>query len=126
MARLSVFDFSAGALITRVIIATGYVAFGFTALLALGTLFSTLTDTPTGAIGATIGVYIVSEILDTITQFGQLRYGLPTHYLGSWQSMFTQNTYSRDMIAGIIVQLAYLTIFGAAAVVWFRHKDIRS
>ena len=57
-------------LLVRLLIATAYVAFGFTALLAVGTLFSTLTDTATGAVGATIGVYIVSEILDGITQLG--------------------------------------------------------
>ena len=94
---------------------TGYVAFGFTALLALGTLFSTLTDTAAGAIGATVGVYIVSEILDGISQLGEIRYGFPTHYLDAWQTMFTENRYSHDMVAGIIVQLAYLAVFGAAA-----------
>jgi hypothetical protein len=40
--------------------------------------------------------------------------------------MFTQNRYSRDMIPGIVVQLAYLAVVGTAAVVGFRRKDIRS
>ena len=113
-------------LLERVGIATAYVAFGFTALLALGTLFSTLTDTAASAIGATIGVYIVSEILDGISQLGRVRYGFPTHYLDSWQSMFTDNRFSHDMVAGIVVQLAYLVVFGAVALAWFRRKDIRS
>lgn len=120
------FHLSTGALVLRVIIATGYVAFGFSALLALGTLFSTLTDTAASAIGATVGVYIVSEILDSISQLGQARYAFPTHYLGAWESMFTDNTYSREMIVGIAVQLAYVVVVGAAAVVWFNRKDIRS
>ena len=58
-------------------------------------LFSTLTDTATGAVGATIGVYIVSEILDGITQLGTVRYAFPTHYMTAWQSMFTDNRYSQ-------------------------------
>jgi len=120
------FQLAASTVLTRVAIATVYVAFGFTALIALGTFFSTLTDTPTGAIGATVGVYIVSEILDGITQLENLRYGLPTHYLDAWQPMFTQNVYPHDMIAGIVVQLAYLAVFGTAAALWFRRKDIRS
>lgn len=120
------FQLGASTVLIRVAIATVYVAFGFTALLALGTFFSTLTDTPTGAIGATVGVYIVSEILDGITQLENLRYGLPTHYLDAWQPMFTQNRYPHDMIAGIVVQVAYLAVFGTAAIVWFRRKDIRS
>lgn len=113
-------------LLVRTGIATAYVAFGFTALLAVGTLFSTLTDSAAGAVGATVGVYIASEILDGIPQLGVLRYGFPTHYLDAWQSMFTQNQYSPDLVTGIIVQLVYLVVFGTAAIVWFRRKDIRS
>ena len=53
---LGTFNISGGALALRVLIATAYVAFGFSALLAIGTLFSTLTDTAASAIGATVGV----------------------------------------------------------------------
>ena len=120
------FQLDSGELLVRVLLATAYVAFGFTALLAVGSLFSTLTDTPTSAIGATVGVYIVSEILDGITQLGTVRYAFPTHYLSAWQSMFTENTFSTDMITGIVVQLAYLVVFGGIAIAWFRRKDIRS
>jgi ABC-2 type transport system permease protein len=120
------FHIGVGTLLVRTAIATAYVAFGFTALLALGTLFSTLTDTAASAIGATIGVYIVSEILDAITQLGRIRYGFPTHYQDSWQTMLVDNRFSHDMVAGIVVQVAYLVVCGGAALVWFRRKDIRS
>jgi ABC-2 type transport system permease protein len=120
------FQLTQGVLLVRVLIATAYVAFGFTALLALGTLFSTLTDTAASAIGATAGVYIVSEILDGITQLGRVRYLFPTHYFNAWETMFTDNRYSHDMITGVISQLVYLAVFGTAAIVWFRRKDIRS
>lgn len=120
------FHLSSGALVARVAIGTAYVSFGFTALLALGTFFSILTDTAASAIGATVGVYIVSEILDGISQLGRIRYVFPTHYLASWESMFTDNRYSHDMITGILVQLVYLAVFGTIALVWFHRKDIRS
>ncbi len=120
------FQLTQGVLLVRVLIATVYVAFGFTALLALGTFFSTLTDTAASAIGATVGVYIVSEILDGITQLGRVRYLFPTHYFSAWETMFTDNRYSHDMITGVISQLVYLAVFGTAALVWFRRKDIRS
>ena len=120
------FQLEPAVLLVRLLVATTYVAFGFTALLAVGTLFSTLTDTATGAVGATVGVYIVSEILDGISQLGAVRYGFPTHYMSAWQSLFTENRYSQDMVAGILIQLAYLAVFGTAAVLWFRSKDIRS
>jgi ABC-2 type transport system permease protein len=120
------FVLGSATLLGRVVIATLYVAFGYTALLAIGTLFTTLTDTATAAVGATIGVYIISEILDSISQLGEIRYAFPTHYMGAWQSMFTQNQYSSDMVVGIVVQLAYLVVFGTAAVIRFRTMDIRS
>ena len=123
---VSGFELSTSTLLMRLAIATVYVAFGFTGLLAVGTLFSTLTDTATGAVGATIGVYIVSEILDGISQLGAVRYVFPTHYMTAWQSMFTQDQFSRDLVAGVVVQLAYLAVFGAIAIVRFRTKDIRS
>lgn len=120
------FQLGTTTLLARTAVATAYVAFGYTALLAMGTLFSTLTDTATSAIGASIGVYIVSEILDSISQIGQVRYAFPTHYLDAWRPMFTENHYPKDMLVGVVVQLAYLVVFGTAAVVWFRRKDIRS
>ena len=46
--------------------------------------------------------------------------------MSAWQSMFTQDHYSKDMLAGIIVQLAYLVVFGTIAIVRFQTKDIRS
>jgi ABC-2 type transport system permease protein len=131
VARLSTGQFGGfrlgeSTLLLRLLVGTSYVAFGYTALLAMGTFFSTLTDTAAGAIGATVGVYIVSEILDGITQLGVLRYGLPTHYLSAWTTMFTDNRYSHDLVTGVLVQLVYLVVFGTAALVWFRRKDIRS
>lgn len=71
-------------------------------------------------------MYIVSEILDSISQLGVARYAFPTHYLSAWDTMFTQNTYSQDMVAGIVVQLVYAVVFGMAAVTYFQRKDIRS
>ena len=36
--------------------------------------------------------------------------------------MFTENRFSRDMIAGVVVQLVYLVVFGTAAIMWFRAR----
>jgi ABC-2 type transport system permease protein len=125
-AFFTIANLSTTVMLERTALATAYVAFGFTALLALGTLFSTLTDSSASAIGATIGVYIVSEILDAITALGRVRYGFPTHYADAWTSMFTESRFSRDMITGVVVQLVYFAVAGAAAIVVFHRKDIRS
>jgi len=31
-----------------------------------------------------------------------------------------------EALGGRLVQIAYLIMFGAAAIIWFRHKDLRS
>jgi ABC-2 type transport system permease protein len=124
--QFTLFTLGTHTLLARTAIATAYIAASYSALLGLGVFYSTLSDSAAGAIGATIGTYIVSEILDAIPQLGNIRYVFPTHYLDAWESMFTDNRYSHDMIAGLIVQLAYLVVFGTAAVIWFRRKDIRS
>jgi ABC-2 type transport system permease protein len=120
------FTLSTSTLLARLAVVTAYVAFGYTALLAIGMFFSTLTDTATGAIGGTVGLYIVSEILDAIPQIGRIRYAFPTHYLDKWQPVFLENRYPHDMLVGVFVQLAYFVVFATAAVVWFGRKDIRS
>jgi ABC-2 type transport system permease protein len=122
----SVVNLGPSELLVRVIVATAYVAFGFTALVAIGTLVSTLTDVPAGAVSAAVGVYIVSEVLDSITDLGSIRYALPTHYMTSWQSIFTENLYSPDLKIGIIVQVAWFAVMVIAALWWFNRKDIRS
>jgi ABC-2 type transport system permease protein len=126
LSLVSPFHLSVSTLLGRLVIATAYVAFGYSALLALGVFFSTLTDSPAGAIGATIGVYVVSEILDGITELGVVRYGFPTHYLASWEPMFTENRYPHDMLVGIVVQVVYVVVFVTAASIWFGRKDIKS
>lgn len=119
-------EMSTAVLLRHVVVATAYVACGFTALIAMGTFFSTVTDIPAGAIGGAVGAYVVSEILDGIAALGTLRYGLPTHYLDAWDTMFTRNTTSHDLVAGLVVQLAYLVVFGILATWWFQRRDIRS
>ena len=120
------YTLSTSALLLRTVIATAYVAASYTALLGVGVFLSTVIDVPSGAIGAAIGVYIVSQILDGITALGQVRYGFPTHYLDAWQPMFTENRYPHDMAVGMGVQVAWLVVFGTAACVWFARKDIRT
>jgi hypothetical protein len=114
------------ALLLRYAIATAYVAFGFTALLALGTLFSTLTNTATSAIGRHRGG--VHRLGNTRRHqpAGPDPLCLPTHYLSAWRDTFIQNSYPTDMLVGLAMQVAYLLVPGAVAIAWFRRKDIRS
>ncbi|MBV8235563.1 MAG: ABC transporter permease subunit [Acidimicrobiia bacterium] len=117
---------SAGQLLGNVALATLYVAWSLGAVVALGFFVSTLTDVPSGGVGAAIGLYIVSQILDAITSLGSIRYILPTHYLDSWDVLFFGHGPSADMLRGVLLQVGYILLFCGLAFWRFQRKDILS
>ena len=117
---------STGQLMQHLGIATVYVIWSTASVVALSFMVSTMTDASTGAIGAGIGMFVVSQILDAIPQLGAIRYGLPTHYLDDWRSLIVANQASSDLIRGVLVQVPYVVVFLGVAFWWFRKKDISS
>ena len=117
---------SAGQLFGNVVLATLYVTWSLGAVLAFAFFVSTLTDVPSGGVGAGIGLYIVSQILDNISSLGSIRYGMPTHYLDAWNDLFFRHGPSAEMLRGTIVQLGYIVFFCALAFWRFQRKDILS
>jgi ABC-2 type transport system permease protein len=117
---------SAPVLLGHLGVATAYVMWGMMSVIALAFMVSTMTDAASGAIGAGIGLFVVSEILDAIPQLGFLRYGFPTHYLDDWRSLIVQNHASSDLLRGVLVQIPYIIVFVGIAFWWFRRKDITS
>jgi ABC-2 type transport system permease protein len=113
-------------LVQHLTIATAYVAWGMAAAVTLAFMISTMTDTPIGAIGGGVGLYVVSQILDAIPQLGAIRYGLPTHYLTDWRPLFVANEANAEMIRGVVVQIPYVVVFLAVAFWWFNRKDVLS
>jgi ABC-2 type transport system permease protein len=117
---------SAGQLLWNVVLATLYVAWGLAAVVSVGFFVSTLTDVPAGGIGAAIGLYIVSQILDAISSVGSIRYVLPTHYLDAWNALFFGRGPDADMLRGVLLQVGYIVLFCGLAFWRFRRKDILS
>jgi ABC-2 type transport system permease protein len=116
-----------GQLLAHLGLATVYVAWSLTGVVALSFMVSCMTDAPAGAIFAGVGVYITSLILDGITAIPSgLRNVLPTHYIDSWSDMFTRNQVSSDMTKGALLQLAYIVVFVGIATWYFRRKDVLS
>ena len=68
---------SSGAIVGHLAVATAYVAWSMTGVVAFSFMVSCMTDVPFGAILAGIGFYFTSQILDQITSLGSIRYGLP-------------------------------------------------
>jgi ABC-2 type transport system permease protein len=107
-------------------VATVYVFWTLSSVVALGFMVSTMTDSPAGAIFAAFGLYIVSSILDGITSIGSIRYALPTHYFDSWSDLFTEHGATSDMVRGALLPIGYVLLFCGIAWWWFRRKDILS
>jgi len=120
------FHQSTGRLLAHLALATVYVAWMLTGLVAFTFMLSCMTDSPAGATVAGVGLYIASQVLDAIDPLGSLRNGLPTHYLDSWIDLFTRNTVSTDMRSGALLMLGYVVVCTGVAVWWFRRKDILS
>lgn len=124
---LSPYAQSSTQLLGDLAIATVYVAWSLSAVVAFSFLFSVLTDAPTGAVFAGVGLYITSTILDAIDSIPSgIRNVLPTHYFDTWVDMFTHNSVSSDMWKGAGLTLAYVVVFLGVAAWHFRRKDILS
>jgi ABC-2 type transport system permease protein len=117
---------STGQLLAHLGIASVYVAWSMTSVVCLSFMVSTMTDSASGAVGAGVGLYVVSQILDAIPQLGRLRYGFPTHYLDAWRELIIRNHASAELVRGVVVQVPYIIVFSAIAFWWFQRKDITS
>lgn len=117
---------SAGQLLWHLLLGSAYVAWHMVPVVAIAVMVSTMTDTPTGAIGAGVGLSVLSQILDAIPQLGSLRYGLPTHYIDDWRALIIQGHGNADLWRGVLVQIPYIVVFCAIAFWWFRRKDVLS
>lgn len=90
-------------------------------------LFLTVsTDAPLGAVGGTVLVAILSQILDQITALEGLRNYLPTHYAFAWSDLISTDIDWSNMAAGAFSAVCYAAFFGLLAARRFRTKDITS
>ena len=93
---------SIGDLLLHLGLATAYVSWMLTGLVAFTFLLSCITDSPAAATVTGVGLYITSQILDAIEPLGSLRYVLPTHYFDSWRDLIFQGHATSDMARGAL------------------------
>jgi ABC-2 type transport system permease protein len=118
---------STGHILANLALASGYVFWSLTPVIALGFMVSTMTDTPTGAIFTAVALYVVSQVLDSITAIGRIRSVLPTHHFDAWTTMFERGTGpTNDMLHGALLVIPWTIAFLVVAWWWFRRKDILS
>ena len=112
--------------VSRLALATGYVAATMTVVVALAFWFSTLTDAPLTAVGGAVVLVVVSEILDQVTALGSLRSGLPTHYWLAWLDLLVDPVDATNMRKGLLEMLPWVVVPLALAFWNFRRKDVLS
>ncbi len=101
-----------------------YVGLGLAGISAIGVFVSTLTDVPIAAMATTVGVAVISQILDAIPQVSVIHPWLPTHYWTAFGDLL-RDPISPDLLSrGLLLQLAYLAVFGAASWARFTTRDV--
>ncbi len=115
-----------GEAVGRLAVVLCYLAISLLAVAGLAFLLSVSTDAPLGAVGGAVLLYILSSILDQITALGRLRNGLPTHYSNAWLGLLSTPMQTADVVKGMVVSIAYATVFCALAWYRFVRKDVVS
>jgi ABC-2 type transport system permease protein len=103
-----------------------YLAIHLSWMAGLALLLSVSTDAPLGAVGGTVLVSILSQILDQITALNSLRNYLPTHYNFAWADLISSDIDWSNITAGAFSAVTYAAIFGLLAWRRFKTKDITS
>jgi len=118
--------FSQSEALWKIAVATLYVAWCMSGVIALAFMISTMTDTTLGAMGGAVGFVLISHIINAITTVGSARTLLITHYWDAWEGMFGRRETTEDLISGVFLQLPYIIVFLALAWWWLHRRDILS
>lgn len=110
----------------RVLGIVAYVGLSLTGLVAVGLFFSTLTEVPVGAMAATVVVAIVSTVLDSLPQVSAIHPGLLTHHWFDFAEFLRVQVDWGVVADGLLVQVAWVALFGSLAWARFTTADVTS
>jgi ABC-2 type transport system permease protein len=119
-------SFGTGPSSWRLLIIVGYVCGQLLVVAALAFLLSVSVDNPLGAVGGSVMLVVVSNILDQITALDPYRQYLPTHFNYAWVDTLSSPIRWDDMIRGTGLALVYAAAFLGYAWLRFDRKDITS
>lgn len=110
----------------RLLLVCGYLSACLASFGAIGLFVSTLTEQPTGATIAVVGLAVISQILDAIPAISAIHRFLPTHYWLAFGDVLRDPISSDQIGTGLLSAAAYAVIFWAAAWARFGGKDVSS
>lgn len=113
-------------MVERTAMAFGYVVLAMLGVAAISLLLSTLTDSAIAAALGTIGFLIASSVLLGLDAAESIKPYLLTRYWLAFVDLFRDPIRWRDVVHGVLAQLAYLVVFAGAAWANFATKDINS
>ena len=85
-----------------------------------------VTDVPLGAVGTSVMIVIISQILDALEALGDLRQWLPSHYARAWTDVLAPTIDWTSMARGAAFSVIGFTIFIVWSVLKFDKKDVLS
>jgi len=121
---LSATTISLGAGIERTLLAALVAGASMFGMAAIGLFISTLTDVPVGAMAATIGLVVLCAVLDSVSQVQAIHPWLFTQNWSSFADLLRDPVRWTGITHDLLLQLAYMAVFGAAAWSRFTTKDV--
>ena len=114
------------AALLRIFLVVIYVTISLLGLTAIGLFISTLTVIPVGAMAATVVVSTVTQILGTLPQISVIHPYLISYYWLGFADLLRNPMDLTSMFKNLLLQLAYIAIFGSLAYSRFTTKDVLS
>jgi ABC-2 type transport system permease protein len=117
---------SFGSALVKAVLITLLVAASLTGLAAIGLFVSTLTDTPIAAMAVTVGLTILSGILQSIPQLSAIQPWLFTYQWTSFADLLRDPVYTPNIVHNLLIQMLYAAVFGSAAWARLTSRDVLS
>lgn len=108
----------------RIAAAAGIVSLSLLGLAAISFFISTLTDVAVGAMAATLGVLVLSGLLDSVPQLGAIHPWLFTHHWLTFGDLLRSPVSWTGIRANLFLQAGYVLVFGSAAWARFTRRDV--
>lgn len=115
---------SFGAALVKALLITLLVAASLLGLATIGLFVSTLTDTAIAAMAVTVGVTIVSGILQSIPQLSSIQPWLFTDQWTSFADLLRDPVYTPNIVHNLLIQGLYVAVFGSAAWARLTSRDV--
>ena len=110
--------------ILRIVGAAGVVSLSLLGLAAIGLFASTLTDVAIGAMAGTLGVLILSGVLNAIPQLSAIHPWMFTHGWLSFGDLLRTHVTWTAIGKNLALQAGYVLVFATAAWARFTTKDV--